>query len=273
MEQGFVKTNDGAYIYYEVEGEGRPIVLVHGWSCSGRFYARNVEGLKDRFKVVTLDLRGHGRSSKGTDGYTIDRLAQDVHEVIEALKLESVFLLGWSMGGPTVLSYWKQFGQKCGHLAALGLIDMTPYPFHPGEWNSHGLKNFNAEGFNAFAAGFTYNHEAFVNGFVKKMFVDGTLPEELNWIVPECMKLLPHIGVALYGDYCYTDVLPTITVPVLVTPCDSGIFPKSVAQGEWIASQCPNGKNVPFYKGGHMLFWVEAEKFNAAVAEFFDSVK
>ena len=276
MEQGFVKTNDGAYIYYEVEGEGRPIVLVHGWSCSGRFYARNVEGLKDRFKVVALDLRGHGRSSKGTDGYTIDRLAQDVHEVIEALKLEGVFLLGWSMGGPTVLSYWKQFGEKCGHLAALGLIDMTPYPFHPGDWNSHGLKNFNAEGFNAFATGFTYNHEAFVNGFVKKMFVDGTLPEELNWIVPECMKLLPYIGVALYGDYCYSDytgVLPAITVPVLVTPCDSGIFPKSVAQGEWIAAQCPNGKNVPFYKGGHMLFWVEAEKFNAAVAEFFDSVK
>ena len=136
--------------------------------------------------------------------------------MIEALKLEGVFLLGWSMGGPTVLSYWKQFGQKCGHLAALGLIDMTPYPFHPGEWNSHGLKNFNAEGLNAFAAGFTYNHEAFVNGFVKKMFVDGTLPVELNWIVPECMKLLPHIGVALYGDYCYsdyTDVLPAITVP------------------------------------------------------------
>ena len=68
MEQGFVKTNDGAYIYYEVEGEGRPIVFVHGWSASGKFYARNVEGLKDRFKVVTLDLRGHGRSSKGTDG-------------------------------------------------------------------------------------------------------------------------------------------------------------------------------------------------------------
>ena len=88
MEQGFVKTNDGAYIYYEVEGEGRPIVLVHGWSCSGRFYARNVEGLKDRFKVVTLDLRGHGRSSKGTDGYTIDRLAQDVHEGVEALGIE-----------------------------------------------------------------------------------------------------------------------------------------------------------------------------------------
>ena len=276
MQQGFVKTSDGAYIYYEVEGEGRPIVFVHGWSASGKFYARNVEGLKDRYKVVTVDLRGHGRSSKGTDGYTIDRLAQDVHEVVEALGLEGVFLLGWSMGGPTVLSYWKQFGKERGHLAALGLIDMTPYPFHPGDWNSHGLKNFNAEGFNAFATGFTYNHEAFVNGFVKKMFVDGTLPEELNWIVPECMKLLPHIGVALYGDYCYsdyTDVLPTISVPVLVTPCDSGIFPKSVAQGEWIAAQCPNGKNVPFYKGGHMLFWVEAEKFNAAVAEFFDAAK
>ena len=76
-----VKVSDGAHIYYEMEGSGRPVVLIHGWGCSGRFYKKNVEGLKDRFTVVTLDLRGHGRSSKGIDGYRIDRLAQDIHSM------------------------------------------------------------------------------------------------------------------------------------------------------------------------------------------------
>ena len=138
MKSGLVKVSDGAHIYYEMEGCGRPVVLIHGWGCSGRFYKKNVEGLKDRFTVVTLDLRGHGRSSKGIDGYRIDRLAQDIHEVIVALDLHDMILMGWSMGGPTMLSYWKQFGKEEGRLAGLGLIDMTPFPFSSGEWNSHG---------------------------------------------------------------------------------------------------------------------------------------
>ena len=80
-------------------------------------------------------------------------------------------------------------------------------------------------------------------------------------------------GIALYGDYCYsdyTDVLPTITVPVLVVAADSGIFPKSVEQGKWIAAQIPKGEFVPFYEGGHLLYWLEADKFNQAVTDFAD---
>lgn len=65
MKSGLVKVSDGAHIYYEMEGSGRPIVLIHGWGCSGRFYKKNMEGLKDCFTVVTIDLRGHGRSSRG----------------------------------------------------------------------------------------------------------------------------------------------------------------------------------------------------------------
>ena len=136
MKSGIYTVSHGAHIYYEREGKGRPIVLIHGWGCSGRFYKKNVEGLKDRYEVITMDMRGHGRSSKMLDGYSIDRMAKDIHEVIEYLGLKDVLLMGWSMGGPTMLSYWKQFGKDRGHLAGLGLIDMTPFPFSPGEWNS-----------------------------------------------------------------------------------------------------------------------------------------
>lgn len=271
MKNGFIKTPDGAHIYYEVEGEGQPIMLIHGWSANSKFYAKNVEGLKDKYKVVTIDLRGHGKSSKGIDGYTIDQLAKDINFVIKTLDLEKVFLLGWSMGGPTVLSYFKQFGKAEGRLAGLGLIDMTPFPFSPGEWNSHNLKNYNAEGFNAFAKALTFNHDAFVKAFTVKMYPTGVMPEDQAWVIDECGKLLPHIGVALYGDYCYsdyTDVLPKIDVPVLILSGNSGIFPESEKQGEWMKSQIPNAELVTFKEGGHMLFWIEAEKFNKALDEF-----
>ena len=107
MATGFVKTSDGAYIHYQMEGDGKPILLVHGWGVSSKFYVNNVDVLKKNFRIVTIDLRGHGLSSKGLHGYILDRLAMDIHEVIEALALENVMLMGWSMGGPIMLSYWK----------------------------------------------------------------------------------------------------------------------------------------------------------------------
>ncbi|MBQ7418129.1 MAG: alpha/beta hydrolase, partial [Acidaminococcaceae bacterium] len=192
MKCGLVKVSDGAHIYYEVEGTGRPVVLIHGWGCSGRFYKKNVEGLADKFMVVTIDLRGHGRSSKGIDGYRIDRLAQDIHEVVTYLDLHDILLMGWSMGGPTMLSYWKQFGKEEGRLAWLGLIDMTPFPFSSGEWNSHGLRNYNMEGFNTFVGAIQKNHEGFVKAFASKIFKDGVMPDGMDWMTEEMMKLPPY---------------------------------------------------------------------------------
>ena len=83
--------------------------------------------------------------------------------------------------------------------------------------------------------------------------------------------MLPHIGVALYGDYCYsdyTDVLPKIDIPVLILSGNSGIFPESEKQGAWMQTQILDAELVTFKKGGHMLFWGEAEKFNKALDEF-----
>ena len=275
MQSGLVKVSDGAYIYYEIEGSGRPVVLVHGWGCSGRFYQKNVEGLRDRYMVVTLDLRGHGKSTKGIDGYRVDRLAQDIHEVVVHLGLKDILLMGWSLGGPTMLSYWKQFGKEEGRLAGLGLIDMTPFPFSSGEWNSHGLRNYNMDGFNAFVAAILKDHHGFVASFIKKMFKDCIVPDGMEWLQKEMTILPPYLGISLYGDYCYsdyTDALSTISVPVLVLSADSGIFPNSIGQGKWIAAQIPQSEFVPFYEGGHMLFWVEAEKFNRAVADFREKI-
>ena len=183
--------------------------------------------------------------------------------------------MGWSMGGPTMLSYWKQFHANS-HLAGLGLIDMTAYPMSDGDWNSHSLRNHNAEGFNAFAAALLGNPQGFVDGFTAKMFKDQKFPAGEEWIKTECMKLPPYIGMALYSDYVYsdfTDVLKTITVPTLVLSANSGIFPDSIKQGQWMASQIPQGKFVEFTEGGHMLFYLEADKFNKVVADFAKGLK
>ena len=268
--KGFFRTSDEAVIYYEVDGEGQPLLLVHGWSCSSKFFQRNVPVLKKHFKVVTLDLRGHGQSSKGLHGYVLSRLAQDIRELIIELKLENVILMGWSLGGPTPLSYWQQFKSNS-KLAGLGLIDMTAFPFSDGEWNSHSLRNHNAEGFNVMVNNLLNHREAFFNAFINGMFYHATQPTGTEWVNDECLKLPPYIGIALYSDYIYSDftnVLPTITIPTVVFSANSKIFVESIKQGQYMAAQIPNGECVPFYQSGHMLFYEEAEKFNNTVIEF-----
>ena len=88
MKQGYFNTADSAHLYYEVRGSGRPLVLVHGWQCSHLFWQRNVDELAKDFTVVTLDLRGHGNSSKGLHGITIKQFACDVYDLINYLDLK-----------------------------------------------------------------------------------------------------------------------------------------------------------------------------------------
>ena len=65
-----IESSDGGLIYTEIWGEGRPILLVHGWTVSGAFWVRQKEGLSGEFKVITMDLRSHGNSSKSLQGHS-----------------------------------------------------------------------------------------------------------------------------------------------------------------------------------------------------------
>ena len=115
-----LKTKDGAIIYYEDHGSGQPILLVHGWTCSSKFWRKNVPELCKHFRVITIDLRGHGNSSKILTGHTISQYASDVRALIEHLGINDVTLVGWSLGGPVVLSYYDQFRDDS-RLKALGI--------------------------------------------------------------------------------------------------------------------------------------------------------
>ena len=69
----FFETEDGAKIYYEDHGKGDVILLVHGWMCSSKFWRANVPELAKGFRVVTIDKRGHGYSSKTLEDPAVDR--------------------------------------------------------------------------------------------------------------------------------------------------------------------------------------------------------
>ena len=265
---GLVETSDGALIYYEVTGDGPPILFVHGWMMSSRFWVRQVEGLSRDFTVVTMDLRAHGNSSKVLHGHTIPQYARDVRAVIEGLKLDGVTLVGWSLAGPVVLDYWSHYGAD--RLRALALVDMTPFPFSPDAWNAHPRKGHDYDQMNAALASIFADREAFARSFIDNMFKSGAASaDDMRWMLAESMKTPAAVAVAIYSDFLmrdYTAVLSTITIPTTVFAADSNIFNRGIEQGRWVASQIPGATFVGSDNGGHVLFCEDAAIFNAAVA-------
>ena len=94
---------DGVRIAYEVHGDGPiALVLVHGWSCNRTFWAEQVPVFSKRYKVVTLDLAGHGESGTNREKWTIASYGADVAAVVSKLDLNKVILIGHSMGGDVI---------------------------------------------------------------------------------------------------------------------------------------------------------------------------
>ncbi|WP_182185648.1 alpha/beta fold hydrolase [Pectinatus frisingensis] len=266
----YFTTKDGAKIYYEDIGNGHPIFFLHGWLCSSKFWQRNINNLAKNFRVIAMDLRGHGNSSKTLSGHTVDQYANDVQELIEYLDLHDLTLIGWSLGGPTVLSYWKHYSFEH-RLKGLGLVDMTPYPFSPEDWNGHALRNYNADAMNMSFLAYQKNPRQYIETFVHKMFKDGQVASaDMEWITAEMLKTPTAIGMAAYSDYLmsdYTSVLPNISIPVTVFSGEIGIYLNGYKQGQYIASCIPQGTFIGFHNAGHMLFYEQPEKFDQSVAK------
>lgn len=91
-------TLNGIEMFYEITGEGPPLLLIHGLGSSGRDWEYQIPDFKDHYQVITVDLRGHGRSSKPKGPYSIVGFADDVFALLKALNFESVHVLGISMG-------------------------------------------------------------------------------------------------------------------------------------------------------------------------------
>ena len=270
----YLETKDGAKIFYEDHGEGQPVILVHGWLCSSRFWQKNVPDLARQFRVVTFDLRGHGNSSKILARHTIRQYARDVRELVERLGLQNAVLVGWSLGGSVVLSYRQQYAyDTC--LKGLALVDSCPFPFSPADWNNHTLRAYNLDRMHATFAALRADPRKFAVDFTNRIFKQTPSDADEDWVVGEMMKVPVWIGESIYSDFVTCDLartLPEIKIPVLLCTADSGVFPKGIAMGKALAAQAPSGTFIPFEDAGHMLFYEQPQKFNAVLADFITSL-
>jgi pimeloyl-ACP methyl ester carboxylesterase len=136
-------TLDGMKIHSAVTGKGaKTVVLVHGWTCDSTSWSEQVPALEKNYRVVTLDLPGHGKSDSPKDGkYSMELFARAIESVRAEAKADRVVLVGHSMGTPVIVEYARLFPQ---HTAGLVFADgVTPgivppaaagsAPGHPGD--------------------------------------------------------------------------------------------------------------------------------------------
>ncbi|MDD7928194.1 alpha/beta fold hydrolase [Microbacterium thalli] len=107
----YITTADGTQIYYTDLGEGRPVILSHGWPLSSDAWQVELKLLADNgYRAIAHDRRGHGRSSQPWNGNDMDTYAADLAALVDALELDDLSLIGHSTGGGEVVRFAAQHG-------------------------------------------------------------------------------------------------------------------------------------------------------------------
>jgi non-heme chloroperoxidase len=107
----YFETSDGTQLYYTDQGSGQPIVLSHGWPLSSDAWQVELKLFADAgYRAIAHDRRGHGRSAKTYNGNDMETYARDLAELIDALDLRDVVVIGHSTGGGEVVKYAAQYG-------------------------------------------------------------------------------------------------------------------------------------------------------------------
>lgn len=259
---------DGARIAYRDEGEGRPLVLLHGLMAHSGFF-RAQQALARDFRLIAVDLRGHGASHAANGTLTVEQLASDVAALAEALDLEDAIGVGWSLGASIL---WHVLAGPAGRrFAGAVVIDMTARVMNGEGWEL-GLSPEACEARTAAIAG---DFEAFALGAGQAIFAqpvaDGRR-DEADWASFEFARNDPATIGAVWSSLVEQDfraLLRRIEHPTLIVHgAHSHLYGATTA--EHLARELPNAEAIEFAASGHAPQLEEPERFNAAIRAFAD---
>jgi sigma-B regulation protein RsbQ len=251
-------TVDGLAIHSSDTGKGtETVVLVHGWTCDETTWTEQVPVLAKQYRVVTLDLPGHGRSDSPKDGkFSMELFARAVEAVRVEAKAERVTLVGHSMGTPVIVQYAQMYPQ---HTAALVFVDGVA-----GNFNANGRGGQIPANPGAMMAGAEgrKNRETMIRGMFSASTTPQTQTKILNMMLgaPEATA----VGAMNATFVSFTETLGVMNLPVLGVYADHS----QMASREYLKAHFPNLEFTEMAGTGHFLMLEKPEEFNQLLLAF-----
>lgn len=262
----YFTARDGVRIAYGDTGEGRPLVLLHGLMANADFF-RFQQSLAADFRLITIDLRGHGRSEGRAP--TVADMARDVEALAGALDLHGAVGIGWSLGA-TVL--WHVLsGPFAKRFAGSVVVDMTPRVRNGEGWDL----GLSPDMVDARTSGIAADYPAFASSAGRAIF---SRPEEMAelaaWSGTAFARSDAGAIAAAWRSLADEDLRPRLAAIVqptlIVHGANSHLYDEETAR--YLAETIPKAKAVRFDRSGHSPHMEEPERFNRTVRDFAASL-
>jgi pimeloyl-ACP methyl ester carboxylesterase len=250
---------DGIALHSSSVGTGPTLVFVHGWTCDSSSWAGQVPAFAERYRVVTLDLPGHGESESPRDGqFSIALFARAVEAVRADAGAERIVLVGHSMGVPVVRQYARMYPDRVAGLVAVdGPLDMRgppPPAFDQGPPPMTGPEGLAAR-----------------ESLIRSMFVPET-PVALQEHILAMMLGTPETTAAGAMAAMFDPSLQAADVvqaPTLAVYAGTAQVPDAATVKEIV----PSYEAAQLAGTGHFLMMEKPEEFNRLLAAFLDRIE
>lgn len=257
---------DDIQLVYDDVGVGHAVVLIHGYPFNRSLWTEQIEALTSRFRVVTPDLRGFGESDSSEGPVTMNRMAQDVAELMDQLGIEQAVICGLSMGGYVAMAFVKQFPSR---VKALLLADTRAQAD-----TEEGKQTRQQQAEKALSEGMA----GIADAMLPKLLTPDTVskrPEVVKRVRDMMLRTKPQgaasalLGMAERDDQ--SEFISTIRVPtMIVVGREDAITP--LADSEKMQSKIAPSRLVVIENAGHVSNLEQTEQFNFALLRFLDRV-
>lgn len=262
-------------IYYEDQGSGQPVVLIHGYPLNGHSWERQTSDLLAAgHRVITYDRRGFGQSSKVGTGYDYDTFAADLNTVLETLDLRDVVLVGFSMGTGELARYVAKYGtERVARLAFLASLE--PFLVQRDD-NPDGVPQ---EVFDGIAAAARTDRYAWFTQFYRDFYnLDETLGSRIsedvvraNWNT--ATSSAPVAAYAVVSSWIEdfrddTEAVRAADLPTLILHGTADNILPIDATGRRFRDLVPHADYVEVEGAPHGLLWTHADEVNSALLAF-----
>lgn len=258
---------NGTRIAYEVHGAGEPLVLVHGWSGSRGVWKLQLPAFARRYRVIAVDLRGHGDSDKprGDQHYSIPICAGDLNGLLDGLGIDRAVFMGQSMGTLVCQQLCLAHPERVTALVLAGALSGSPPAGGiVGPWVERIIEEIQAKGF-----------ETYLRTIVPFWFSPGFDPSLIRAATADCFKTAPHAAMAFckaVSGFSLRDRLPEIKAPTLLIVGDQdGRTP--LQESEYMNRHIPEAWLRVIKGAGHMANVEKTDEFNRAVLTFLGAAR